>query len=117
MQIYKEGAVINPLRRKNHKVKHNPEYIATDDTCVAFLPGDVITTYGTDWSCNTRAEAFKEACHVMQNIMHLAEEDIIDFNVIETYCANEETGYYSYELRITTSMEVADTLQDYYKYD
>lgn len=41
MALYKEGMVINPKRKKNRKVKVNPDYITTDEYCIAFEPGDV----------------------------------------------------------------------------
>lgn len=112
--------MINPKRRRNHKAlkSAHPDDIRTDEECVAFRRGDATITYGTDWVCASKSEAFRTACKVMQSVMHLSEEDIIDFAVIETYVPGDETqggtGYNRYELRIVVSLEVADTLQDYY---
>lgn len=93
-------------------MKINPEYINTDDNCVAFIPGEVTTTYGTDWTCKTLSEAFALACKTMKDIIHLAEEDIIDFNVIQSYDINKRRYYY--ELRLVTTMEIADKLDEVY---
>ena len=121
MQIWQEGAVINPKRRRNHKAMKatsSNDDIRTDEEGVTFRQGDVTITYGTDWMCNSKSEAFQLACKVMQTVMQLSEEDIIDFAVIETYVPGDETsdgnGYNRYELRLVVPLEVADTLQDVY---
>lgn len=96
----------------------NYDDIRTDEECATFRQGDVTITYGTDWACASKSEAFRMACEVMQNVMRLSEEDIIDFAVIETYVPGDETqggtGYNRYELRLVVSLEVADTLQEVY---
>ncbi len=112
MALYKEGMVINPKRKKNRKVKVNPDYITTDEYCIAFEPGDVTTTYATDWHFDSRIEAFETACSIISNQIGLQPEDIIDFGIIATY--NDKTRMYDYELRLVTSLDVSERLDDVY---
>lgn len=113
MQIWSEGSVINPLRKRNHKIKPNPDYLI-DDNHVTFTIGEVIRTYDTDWNfqSNQIDEIADAIRHVINDMMELTAEDVTDFSVIETYDNREKRNIY--EIRIVVNGEVAKRLKDYY---